>query len=239
VPDFTLQFIQAVSDWQKGGDATKKAARIKQSMPMLPDKYRCCDSACYRQEAHEKDRVWQLIADDRLPERVAGWTIDPNIAREFKGGVPPAGLHGVIFKIVPPPESIVLNLFELYRDEDFLAATERFKPDLVNWSEGGGRYMGTQAEVILELDSLAGADVFSLGGFIGTPEQLAREFHGREPTKLEIEQIERDLNNQGATSGAQWWLSEEGTRRVLKRVEPHLERLREKKRDEVATTNKS
>lgn len=224
MPDFTLQFIQAVSDWQKGGDATKKGARIKQSMPPLPEKYRSCDSMCYRQEAHEKDRVWQLIADNHLPERIAGWTIDPNGAKELKGAVPPTGLQGVIFKIVPPPESVELNLFELYRDEDFLAAVERFKQDIVNWHEGGGRYIGTQAEVILELDSLAGADVFSLGGFVGTPEQLAREFHGREPTELEIEQVARDLNNQGRTSGDQWWLSEEGTRAVMKRVEPHLER---------------
>ncbi|PKQ10623.1 MAG: hypothetical protein CVT70_18610 [Alphaproteobacteria bacterium HGW-Alphaproteobacteria-1] len=53
--------------------------------------------AAVSQEAHEKDRIWQLLADESLPETIAAWTTDLSIAKNFKNGVPPDGLRGVIF----------------------------------------------------------------------------------------------------------------------------------------------
>src|SRR5260370_592044 len=127
---FSRQFVQAVSDWQKGGVATKKGPRIKEVMPPLAEKFLSCNLPCYRQEAHDKGRTWQLIADNQLPERIAAWTTDFMVARTFKGGVPPSGLQGVIFKIIPPHGSVVLNLSELYRDPDFFAAIKQFSGDI-------------------------------------------------------------------------------------------------------------
>lgn len=60
-----------------------------------------------------KNRVWQLLVDNHLPEIIASWTIDIAIAKAFKGGVSPPGLHGVIFKITPPKDSVVRNLLLL------------------------------------------------------------------------------------------------------------------------------
>ena len=44
--------------------------------------------------AHEKDRVWQLLAENKLPETIASWTSSHDVARYFKGGVPPEPLKG-------------------------------------------------------------------------------------------------------------------------------------------------
>jgi hypothetical protein len=188
---------------------------------------------CYRQEAHTKERVWQLVVDNHLPERIAAWTIDLTVAKTFKGGVPPPGLHGVIFKVVPPTGSVILNLVELYRDADFLAAVEGYRNQIVGWSEGAGQYQDIQREIILELESLNGIDsIFSFGGFSGSVEQIAQELHRRAPSATESEQVSHALGAAGLAPGDEWWLSETGTRAVLGRIEPRLERLREKRQQE-------
>ncbi len=79
--EFTLQLLQAINDWQRGGDhkqKVKRGAKLKQLAAGLPEKFRTCSATCYRQEAHEKDRIWQLLADSALPETIAAWTIKPN-----------------------------------------------------------------------------------------------------------------------------------------------------------------
>jgi hypothetical protein len=102
---FTLALLQAVNNWQRGGDHDQKVRRgnaLKQEAASLPEKFRTADVTCYRQEAHEKDRVFQLLADEHLPETIAEWTTDINVARSIKGCVPPAHLRGLIFSIKPP-----------------------------------------------------------------------------------------------------------------------------------------
>jgi len=208
--NFSLEFLQAVSDWQKGGDATKKGARIKRYTPDLPQKFLNCDAPCYRQEAHDKVRVWQLLADNCLPERIASWTLDLDVAKQFKGG-PASGLQGVIFRIVPPAGVVVLNLAQLYLDHEFLDAVERFKGQIKAWDEGGGRYEATQREVILELDSVNAAAVLHYGGFIGSLSQLAQELHGSDPTSNELDDLSRKLAERQLKPGDPWWLTEEST----------------------------
>ena len=44
--------------------------------------------------AHEKDRVWQLLSENKLPETIASWTSSHDVARYFKGGAPPEPLKG-------------------------------------------------------------------------------------------------------------------------------------------------
>jgi len=91
---FTRDLVQAVSDWQRGGShdqKVKRGQRLKAVATLLPDHFRACTTTCFRQEAHEKGRVWQLLADNHLPETIASWTTDIAIAKAFKGGVPPAG----------------------------------------------------------------------------------------------------------------------------------------------------
>jgi hypothetical protein len=232
---FPLEFLQAVNDWQKGGDPIKKGARIKSFVPSdLPQTFRSCNVTCYRQEAHEKERVWKLLADDVLPERIAGWTDNLVVAKAFKGGVPPPGLHGVIFKISPPPDSVILNLAQLYCDRDFQDAVHQSRKQIQGWHEGIGRYGNAQAEVILELESLNKAEILSYGGYVGSLEQIASEIYGREATESELEQLSRNLM---AGPGDQWWLSPGGTAAVLRRIEPHLDRLRVKKQNEFEARN--
>jgi hypothetical protein len=86
---FTRDLIQAVSDWQRGGShdqKVKRGERLKTAAALLPKHFRTCAATCFRQEAHEKDRIWQLLADNHLPETITSWTTDIAIAKAFKGG---------------------------------------------------------------------------------------------------------------------------------------------------------
>jgi hypothetical protein len=186
---FTVELIQAVNDWQRGGGHHQKVQRgasLKRCATNLPPRYRECQLACFRQEAHEKDRTWQLLANNCLPETIAAWTTDLRLAKTLKGGVPPLGLQGVIFKLIPPQGSVVLNLITLYADPDFLAAVEAHKTNIVGFHDGIGRWRDSQSEVVLELGNVHSAEVYSYGGFSANREALAELWLGHPPTPEDV-----------------------------------------------------
>jgi hypothetical protein len=67
----------------------------------------------------------------------------------------------------------------------------------------------------LDLSSLAGAEIFSYGGFGGTREQLAREYFGHAPSDAELRDFDQVVATSSARPGDPWWLSEQGTLAVL------------------------
>jgi hypothetical protein len=233
---FTRDLIQAVSDWQRGGShgqKVKRGHRLKTVAASLPEHCRACAAACFRQEAHEKDRVWQLLADNHLPETIASWTTDIAIAKAFKGGVPPAGLQGIIFKIMPPKDSVILNLPVLHADPAFQAAIEIHKASIDGYHDALGRWGDSQREVVLELGNLDQASVHSYGGFSGNRETLVELHLQPKPSPEDLAEFDELAKKAGITPGGEWWLSESGTQAVLTRMQPHISRLKQKKADEA------
>lgn len=218
---FSLELLQAVSDWQRGPSEKKKIERgetLKRLMATLPEKFRNCDEACFRQEAHEKGRTFDLLMANKLDETVAAWTTNESVAQKFKGGVPPSGLQGIILRIVPPPGSVVANLKMLYEEPGFAAAMQANRSKIAYYENGAGKYGGTQDEVVLELDHLTGTQIYSYGGYAGPFEQLVVDFaamNGREPSEAEQQELAQ-------LAGRAWWLSEEGTRKVIGRTKPQF-----------------
>jgi hypothetical protein len=103
---FTLPVLQAINDWQRGGDekqARKRGAKLKAACICLPAEYRECHLVCFRQKALVTGEVWDLLGEGRLAERISSWSTDLSVAKNFKGGVPPElqGLRAVIFNLHP------------------------------------------------------------------------------------------------------------------------------------------
>lgn len=233
---FTRDLIQAVSDWQRGGSHNqkiKRGQRLKAAAASLPEHFRACVAPCFRQEAHKKDRVWQLLADNHLPETIASWTTDIAIAKAFKGGVPPADLQGVIFKITPPKNSVVLNLAALHADPAFQTAVETHKASIDGYHNGIKRWGDSQREVVIELGNLDQASVHSYGGFSGSRETLVELHRQRKPSPEDLAEFDELAKKAGITPGGEWWLSEAGTQAVLTRMQQHITWLRQKKADET------
>ena len=229
---FDLSVLTAINDWQRGGNHKQKVRRgeaLQKACNTLPRRFRTCNQLCYRQEAHEKDRVWQLLADEALPETIAAWTTSINLAKQFKGGVPPAGLQGVIFALVPSEEQVVLNLIEVYADTEFQKACKALGPMISGFSLGIGKYGSSQSEVVLNVEKLATDTVTSYGGFSSTIEDLAALAIGHPPSPEELE-LFITMTESAAVRPGPWWLSSEATRRVLNRMTPRLDVLRGKDR---------
>lgn len=97
-----LRLLRAVSDWQRGGDPRQSRRRglaLKEACAALPEIYRASYLASFRQVSLEKGSVWDLIGEDCLTEKVSSWTFDIEVAKAFKGGVPPhsTGIPGCHF----------------------------------------------------------------------------------------------------------------------------------------------
>lgn len=85
-PIFTVPFLKAVNNWQRGGSHDQKVRRgaeLKAQCDALPLAYRLPPAICYRQEAHSERRTWQLLIDNELPETIAGWTSSLEVATTF------------------------------------------------------------------------------------------------------------------------------------------------------------
>lgn len=225
---FTTEFIQAVSDWQRGGDARQKlrrGVRLKELSAEIDERFRRCGLVTYRQIALEKGSIWSLIAERKLPETVSAWTLSPGVAKMFKGGVPPDGWQGVIVALKPPAGSVILNLDAIYRSDEFLAALESDQGLITGYADGAGRYGGTQSEVILEIESLDSSDIYALGGYSADRDTLIRMMFDSEPTPELVRWFEENSRKAGVEPGPMW-LEGDPLQRVMERMQPHIDRLK-------------
>jgi hypothetical protein len=89
--DFTLELLQAISDWQQGGNGREKHYRgraLKARAAGLDQRFRQTGLVCFRKVSLKKRPLWQLLADNKLPETISAWTATTDVAKTFKHGVP-------------------------------------------------------------------------------------------------------------------------------------------------------
>ena len=139
-------------------------------------------------------------------------------------GVPPNNLQGVIFVKAPSDDQVILNLVEVYADSEFTEACETHREAIPGFSWGIGKYGDSQFEIVLDIEALGTDEVLSYGGFSSTVEAL-----GHAPSSDELELFELTMAKAGIRPGP-WWLSADGTRRVLNRLAPRLAELRANKK---------
>jgi len=235
---FPLPLLKAISDWQRGGDADQNRRRgqiLKEAIAQLPEQYRTCSLCCFRQIALPKGGVWNLIGEDRLTEKISSWTIDVEVAKAFKGGVPPEGqgYQGVILCVYPQPKSVVVNLHELYQAPEFLAALKQNQAAINGYQDGAGRYSNKQSEVVLEVASVTQQDIYSMGGHSSAFEHLVDEaatlIYSRPATRAERAALLLKVDHVRGQAGPAW-LSMDATQRVLTKIKPDAERLGEIKK---------
>ncbi len=217
---FTLDVLQAINDWQIGGNHNAKVKRgnkLKEVSKSLPDIFKRCNIPCYRKEVHDNGRLTQLLGDNSLPETIAAWTTDLSIAQSFKNGVPPKGLQGVIFKHIPSSDEIVINLVDVYNSDDFKTSIELYKSKIKNFERGIGCYGDEQKEVILDLGSIDESKIYVLGGYSSSIYQLAKMYFQATPTKIQYLYFYHLCYYHGVIDQTKWWLTPEGTQNALSR----------------------
>lgn len=231
---FNLSLLQAISDWQRSS-TQKRADALKAECASLPDEFRCCLLVCYRQIALPNGGVWDLIGENKLAEKVSSWTVDVEVAKAFKGGVPPKGqgYQGTILYLFPPQSSVIVNIRRLYEEPAFCDAMNQHRSNIQGYHDGAGKYWDSQSEVVLEIDAVTQADIFSLGGHSSPMDDLiaiaADLVYRRKSTQVERDGLLLQASKGDVAAGPRW-LNVDATRRVLERTNPHVAALAEIKR---------
>ena len=90
---FPPTLLHAIDRWQKGGDHAaklKRGQRLKEEILAMNDpNLRWCAGSVYRRLALPQKYVWTFITTGALPETISAWSLDPDVAKGVKGGIPP------------------------------------------------------------------------------------------------------------------------------------------------------
>ena len=226
---FTVELLQAISDWQRGGDAKQKGKRgnaLKEAAKDLPSKYKSISANCYRQIALDNSSVWNIGTKYQLSEAISSWTTSLEVSKTFKGGVPPIGYQGAIFTITPSDHlEVIVNLHELFQCNEFKQFLESNKEEVTGFDKGTGRHGNSQKEVVISTEYLNLESLFAWGGYSSPETQLAEMYFGHQASDEELE-IFRDLMNQaGYKCGAYWLTTPDAVKRVSEKLKTHGERL--------------
>lgn len=87
---FPLPLLQAISDWQIGGDSKTARARglaLARECATLPSEFKVVSSACFRKVALTKRSIWDLLGEQALSEKISSWTFDLGLAKGFKNAI--------------------------------------------------------------------------------------------------------------------------------------------------------
>lgn len=236
---FTLEFLQALNDWQLGGNkvtSEKRGLELKKIASTLPPEFRTSSLACFRRIALGKNSVWDLIGENKLTEKISSWTFESQIALSFKGGVPKKGYQGAVFVTTPTLDNVILNIDKLYRDKEFQEAVKMQRPNIKHYSGGIGKYGPVQSEIVLEISSVNKADLYALGGYSSDREALVKEaafqLFNRTPTDEEKAYL-LELSEKASIQPGPGWVTFEQLERVLANVEPKAEIFRAMKKAQV------
>ena len=250
VPDvtFELPLLQAISDWQRGDENRERGGllgrQLKAACVNLPDRFKACDSMCYRRMLLDKRGQWKLLAENELGEKISSWTMDLEVAKGMKGGIPDesdaqAG-RATIFQMTPPSGSVITNLAALYADPKFCAAMTANSAAIINFDEGAASYWDIEQEVVIEIDTIAQADIYSMGGESHDFDTLVltAAFLAYGPAMSQAQWDEFRVHAESIRHEAgKKWLAPDAFRRVLARVQQHVPRLLERKRAQNAASD--
>lgn len=206
---YTIELLQAINDWQSTGmgiNKTQIAERIIKYSKKLPYKFKSINTKCYRQLSLSGENSVTLGVNMELPETYSSWTFDKSVAKCFNGGIPPIGKQGVIFQVDhnSPDCEVIINLFELFKDNDFIKACSVNKNDIISYKSGIGYFMNKEAEVVLKIEKIKTEQIWAYGGYSSSKEQLAKMFFRREPTDKDFDFFDELIKNNEVNIGGNW-----------------------------------
>ncbi|MEJ2682605.1 MAG: hypothetical protein P8176_14140 [Gammaproteobacteria bacterium] len=166
--------------------------------------------------------VWNVGTNHQLNETISSWTTSPDVSKQFKGGVPPVGYQGVIFKVTPAEKiDVIINLHELFLCQEFNDYLDANKGEVIGFDRGTGMYWNSQFEVVISGEYLNISTLFAWGGYTSPESDLAKMYFGHEANDEELE-LFRDLMGQaGHKCGAYWLTTPDAVSRVSNKLKRH------------------
>lgn len=100
---------------------------------------------------------------DHKYEGVVSWTLDQEYAERFKNRYKVNAVSGAIFEHTPTESEVVVNIFELWKDPDFIAAAIDFQNRYSEDVKPLFHFKDRQSEVILT-SPLKASEIIALTG---------------------------------------------------------------------------
>jgi len=213
---FSVEFIQAVSDWQRGGNSgmkMKRGVRIKELVADQLDEFKACSFPCYRKVKLNPHFVWEMGDKLQIKETISAWTSSPDVAQSFKGG-PERGSVCVIFKIIPRNEEVIINLESLFSDSEFMNYIDNCKAQVRHFDAGTGRYLGSQKEIILEIDSVDINDIYAFGGYSSHIDTIIQKASGLKANRKSRRSADRKGGFNGESYKPNWIINDAKDRTI-------------------------
>jgi hypothetical protein len=152
--EFTRDFLVALSSWQKGWSEDQTTRRqiadnLVKQCEHLPEKFKKVESHCFRKRFIREGEIVPILLDNDYFEGIASWTADLDYAKKFKGIIRPDTKFVMVFKHQPKQEEVIVNIIELWRDENFKKAAIEFQNDDSEAAKALFNFKDYQSEVIL------------------------------------------------------------------------------------------
>lgn len=226
---FSVEFIQAVSDWQRGGNNSmkkKKGVKIEELVAGRLEEFKTCSYPCYRRVKLNPHFVWEMGDRLQIKETISAWTSSPEVAQSFKGG-PERGSVCVIFKIIPRIEEIIINLESLFSDSEFMNYIDNCKVQVRHFDAGAGRYLGSQKEIILKIDSVDINDIYAFGGYSSHIDTIIQKASGLKANR----KSRRSADRKGGFSGESYkpnWIFNDAKDRTIEFLIKQTKEIKER-----------
>ena len=115
--------------WNENQDTRLELGRtLIDNLDGIPENHREAP-VCFRKRTLLKNELVDVVGRNLLVEDgPTSWTLTPSIVMDpkFKGNYREGTFGEAIFMHPPPSSEVVLNLFSLYQDNDFLSAFDSF-----------------------------------------------------------------------------------------------------------------
>lgn len=237
---YTIELIQAVSDWQRfgwGEQKQQRASDLKRVCTNISPKFRQAPEVCYRRLNLTGDKLLILGDTGFLPEETSSWTTDLDVAKNFTA-IPKFG-HKLanVFTIIPTPESVVVSITALFNDSDFQKSIDVHKSSIIGFDEGIGAYADSEKEVVITNSAIPIEDIITWGGHSSfTQEELDgllyyifKFINEVEPTPEQFKSMRDQMVKDGDVAGANWLKNKAAVNRLRDKTISHAKRLLSKK----------
>lgn len=213
---FSDEILCAIGAWQNGWQEQQDrreilADKIRKAVQHLPIEFREVKQYCFRKRYLHKGELLELIMADHRDEGLVSWTTERAFAERFKGLYRAGAVSGAIFRHMPKPTEVILNISALWQSNDFVAAATKYRSDSGLHADALFNFADNQGEVILDAP-LRGSEIVALTGASSPFDELCDSIGIAESAR---DEIYRKLVNQGVYPGEYQYVSDDAAQRVI------------------------
>jgi len=223
---FTDDVLTSIGKWQRGWREqpdlkSQISAELLEACQSIPPEFKTVDIPCYRKRFLIGDELLDIVIRDEKNEGIASWTTDRRFAERFKDIIRPGTVSGAIFRHVPDPSEIILNIPSLWKNRDFCLAVDELNNKFPEQARPLLHFKDIQSEIILNTP-LRGSAIIALSGVSSHFDVICDKFNipACDRDHLFKIAIENGIPIQEPT-----YISEEGVQRVLENAVKRIKKI--------------